>query len=481
MATLVSRARDALNALMGVSTYALPPQTGTDITDPSVQDTLRMLGGQLQPLPVTKPRWYLSDIEIALSMADKGNLTIAAQLARSMRRDGVIGGLTKTRTAGLVALPKRFRGDPEAVDALQASNGTRSVFDEMFPPAELGRLAADGLHLGVGVGQLVPVKGRDFPILVRLEPEHLYYQWNEDRWYYRSVASNLAVTPGENGWILHVSGGRTAPWQDGLWPALGRAFVIKEHALLNRQNFSNKLANPARVAQAPNGATEEQEQGLLQALIRWGVNTVIQLPVGWEAKILESTGGGWQVFGKDIETADNESMITLAGQVVTVTGGSGFANADIHKTIRADLIRETADALAHTLNTQGIPQWMISQGKIDVLLSDPPRVSWDTDPPKDRLTEAQAYKAAAKAITALNEALEPKAEPAPMPPPGFGGPDEGDTMPAPPPPEEPKQSGLSLDIEEMCRKFGIPVTESDDSEPDSDSETATAPPETKPK
>lgn len=472
-APLAQRARDALVALLGVSAYEAPKSPALTLDSEQVQKQLELLGGQMQPLPTTRPRWYLSDLETALLQADRGLMTMPAQLARAMRRDGMIGGLTKTRTAGLVALPKRFRGDPKAVADLQATNGTRSVFDEMCPPAELGRLAADGLHLGVGVGQLVPVKGRDFPVLVRLEPEYLYYQWAEDRWYYRATVGNLPITPGDGTWVLHVPGGRTAPWQDGLWPALGRAFVIKEHALLNRQNFSNKLANPARVAQAPQGTTEEQESSLLQALIRWGINTVISLPPGYEAKILESTGGGWQVFGKDIEAADLETMIVLAGQVVTVTGGSGFANADIHKTIRADLIKETADALAHTVNTQIIPPFELVRYGIDMVLNATVCVTWDTDPPKDRETEAKALTGAATAITSLRDALTP-----PAPPPKMG--PDGVELPA----EEPQEAtGLELDVEEMCRHFGVPLmAPSDDAPPpdEEDAETATAPPETKP-
>lgn len=415
--------RDALAALLSVSAYSRPPVARIDLGDSEVERIRELRGGQLQPIASTKSRWFLADLETAGHMADAGDMTLVGQIWRSMRRDGFISGLSETRTAGLVALPKQWRGNARLIDLLRAENaGTRPMFDEMFPPSEVALLAADGLGPGIGVAELIPVKGRDFPVMCRLDPEFLRYRWDESRFYYQSVAGALPITPGDGRWILHCPGGRIAPWQQGMWPALGRSFIQKEHALLARGNYSGKLANPARIASAPNGATEEQRVGFLAKLMAWGINNVIELPQGWVASLLESNGRGWEVFGEEIATSNLEIMIALAGQVVTVTGGTGFANADIHQTIRADLIKRTGDALAHTLNTQGIPPWAFAQGGADVL-ADLPRFAWDTAPPADRKVEADTMSATAKGIADLRRALA--------------------------------DAGIKLDVNEIVSRFGI--------------------------
>lgn len=404
-----------------------PPRTlqGVyDLDDPTIERLRESFGGSLQPVIYTPTRWYLSDLESAQHEADNGYMRRIAQLWRAMHQDGLIQGLTMTRTAGLVALPKRFRGHPKAIEMLTPSNSTRSVFDEMFPPIELAKLAADGIGVGVGVAELVPVVGREHPVMVRLDPEFLVFRHNESRWYYQSTVGLLPITPGDGRWILHTPGGRLNPWNDGLWPSLGRAFITKEHAMLHRGNYSSKLANPARVAYAPQAATEAQRMGFLAKLIAWGINTVFELPPGWDAKILESNGRGWEVFGKEIETADLEIMISLAGQVVTVTGGTGFANADIHQAIRADLIKLTADSLAHTINTQGLPPWQFYTFGADSL-DEAVRVEWDITPPLERQSEAQAMLAAAQAIRELLGQLEAR--------------------------------GVKVDVAELLRRFGVPV------------------------
>jgi hypothetical protein len=409
---------------MGFSAYenATPVQ---GVSKESEEQIREALGGQIQLLPTTQTRWYLADLETAQLQADSGQMHKVGQLWRAMKRDGYIGGLVKTRTSGLVALQKRFRGDKALTDELTGQNDSRSVFDEMFPPAELAALAADGIGCGIGVAEMVAVPGRDHPVMVRLDPEFLWYRWNEGRWYFQSTAGLIPITPGDGRWILHVPGGRLQPWQSALWPCLGHAFIVKDHAKLHRANFSAKLANPARVAFTPQGASEDAKLSFFQRLMAWGLNSVFSLPSGWDVKLLESNGKGWEVFGTEIDTSNFEIMIALAGQVVTVTGGTGFANASIHQTIRADLIKETAESLAHTINTQGLPPWAFKRKGLDVL-PNCPRVEWDIAPPADRKADADAIAAVAAAITTMRPVLA--------------------------------AGGVTLDVDALISRFGIPTT-----------------------
>src|SRR5690242_11095825 len=170
-----------VQTLLGVSTFAKPPPTAITIDSEEVEKLRDQLaGGQLQALPTTQTRWYLADLETARHAADRGDLSRAAMLVAAMHADGVLAGLSRTLTSGLVRLPRRFYSDlTEFRDLLQKNNGTRSVFDEVFPPSELALLARDGHLLGVGVGEFLKVEGRDYPVFQRLEPEFLRYRWNE--------------------------------------------------------------------------------------------------------------------------------------------------------------------------------------------------------------------------------------------------------------------------------------------------------------
>jgi hypothetical protein len=418
-------------ALLGRSAYQAPPPTAAayaDLDSPEVLRMRRSMGGQLQLPTVPQTRWYLAQLEAAEFDADAGNLELAGKLMRSARMDGVFSGVLSTRTGGLVRLPKTFRGDPDVIDALELGHETaetRSVFDEMLPPSELAALAADGVTLGVGVAELVPVVGRDYPVMVRLEPHFLIYRWIENRWYFRSAAGLLPITPGDGRWILHTPGGRSAPWINGIWRAIARAYIRKEHANLHKDNWEAKLANPARVAVAPQGAAEAQAENWFKAVMAWGVNTVFGMRPGYDVKLVESNGRGYESWVKTIADQNNEMIIAVAGQTVTTDGGAGFANADIHKSIRADLIKATADDLAYTINTQAIPAFVASRFGEDAIDAKPCVVAWDVTPPKDKAAEANALVAAANAIKLLSEGLATQ--------------------------------GMTLDVAAMAANFGVPV------------------------
>lgn len=411
--------------LLGQFALANVPAGALSIDHPSVERLRQMRGGEIQPVLQSQLRWYLQQLEQAEYATDAGRLEHAARLMRASGSDGYLTGLLSTRTAGLVALPKRFRGDSAIVARLSKEDASsRSTFDQMAPPSELAVFAADGVKLGVAIGELREVPGRDHPIFIRLEPEFLDYDWSTSSWYYRSIAGRILVTPGDGRWVLHTPGGRLSPWQHGLWRALGKAYIRKAHAQLYKDAWESKLAHPARVASAPAGADDTQSEAWLRAVMGWGVNTTIVAPAGYTLSILESNGRGHESFDKTIAQQNEEYTLAIAGQTVTTDGGTGFANADIHKSIRADITQHDADALAYTVNTQILYPWIANVYGEDAV--DPGAcVEWDVTPPKDRNAEAQALISSAGAITSLVGALAPH--------------------------------GITVDVPSLCTRFGIPV------------------------
>lgn len=414
---------DKLRALLAVSAYE--EHFSASEPDDESQDQLRKaMGGNISPMPINQPRWYLRDLEDAMRISDGGDLQKVGELCRALRKDGMIQGLLSTRTEGLVQLPLRFYGNEEQIQQLKARNGTRSLFSEMFPPGELALLAGDGILAGVGVAELVPVQGRDFPIMIRRDPAYLRYRWNEGRWYFTASTGQLPITPGDGRWILHTPCGREAPWQQAAWKPLGRAFITKEHSMSMRMNYSAKLANPARIATSPQASSADQKVSWFEQVLNWGMNTVFHVTPGYKVELLELRGQGYKVFAEDIELADHETMICLAGQEVTTTGGAGFSNMDLFRSIKADLIKATGDALAYTINTQGIPAWVVNTRGIDAL-DGRAIIEWDTNQPKDQSEEAAALSAIANAIAALRR--------------------------------EARKDGRELDANELYNRFSVPL------------------------
>jgi len=334
-----------------------------------------------------------------------------------LSRDGTIHGVMSTRTLGLIQLPIRFRGDPEMLDAIAED------FRVVFPATELALIDADAIKLGIGVGEFVQIPPAA-PVLRRVDPEWLWYRWAEDRWYYQSLHGMIPINPGDGRWVMHFGGGVVQPWTNGVWAALARAYISKEHAYFYRENYNSKLANAARVAEAPQGASETEHESWFSKVAAWGVNTVFATKPGYKVSLLESNGVGYETYSQTIQTCNLEIVMTISGQSVTAEGGPGFTNASIFDAIRTDLIQGDADALAATLNGQGLPTWADwrfggNAGKVTA--------AWDVTPPKDQSTQAAAMIQAATAIKAMDEVLA--------------------------------KSGREVDVDEMCKRFGVPMRE----------------------
>lgn len=440
MPTVKDSIKDLVAALLGISTFAPPtPTYGPELGDDWTRSARQALGGELEPIPQVRLRWYPPDIERAQRQVSNGDMTMVGQLCESMKIDGVVRGMLDARTS-VCNFPKRYYGDREIIDVLQSRNASdRSVYDEMIPATEARLMCGDGITAGVSVGTLVPVQGRDFPVLVRRYPQNLYFMWTKNRWFYRSIVGFMPITPGVpdedgNTWILHIPGGRLAPWNSGVWNTLGRSYINKTQTLFARQSYEMKHSHPARVAQSPLGASEDDKRSLLNGIIRWAMNSAFAIPAGWEVKLIESNGRGIEIYENSIKTYNEEIATALCGSAVMLQGTTGFTNLDVFRVVALDIIKTTADGWDHTVNTQILPGFIGRRWGVDAL-ANATRIETDVSAPKDRSTEASTLVTVANAIKGLVEAIAAAQVAA------------GTTDP------------VSLNITEILARFGVPVSE----------------------
>jgi len=401
--SFVSRAAQ----LVGKSVYegfVSPPGFRADST--IVETVRKLFGGNLQTLASTRLEWVLEDVDIASQAADWGDLEPAAQLCRAMRRDAVISGLQTTKNGGILRLPRIWTGSERVIDELEKAESGIRTFDLLCPPSELKQLADDADFLNVAVGELVPVQGRAYSVLERKDPKDLFYLWPFNCWILRTAAGIVPITPNDGRWVLHLSGPRVTPWQFGKWHPAARVWVRKESNQALKDNWAFKLANAARVAMAPQASTEKGRQNWFQQVADWGINTVFSAIPGYEVKLIESNGRGWEGFDSSIKECNEAFMIQFAGQLVSVTGGTGFSSEDLYASVRYDLIEDTAVPLAHTISTQIIPwftEWMFPDEA-----EESPGFKYDVRRPTDLSAEASIYTALGSGVQQLEEAATKK-------------------------------------------------------------------------
>ncbi len=341
--------------------------------------------------------WTPADVDSAITAADGGTLQLAADLTAEIGRDATVRGVRSTRTLGMLGLPLAWSGaEPDDWATLART-------------PELNRLLEWGLTLGVGLAQILPNGA--------LEAWHPRWLWQDvatRQWRVTTQFGDEAIEPGDGRWIVYTPYGSLEPWVDGLWTALAIPWLIKKFAIHDRARASEVFGS-AMIVGTTEGASEPQRVKWLDELKGLSRSSRIILPEGYKLELLEAQGQTWGIYAQAEKWADGSIIITIAGQLTTTQGQSGFSRGDIHETIAHSLIKFGAETFAATLSEQYIePTWGSSASP-----------QWAIDPPSKNANAAEATKILGDAILSINKALN--------------------------------EDGLRLDAREVVERHGIPV------------------------
>ena len=134
--SFATRSTQVINALLAKSgSINTANTTSLSLDAPDMSRRRKAMGNHLSLRPELRTQWLLADFDSALKDATSGDLTKAVLLWKSICTDAVFRGVFDTFTAGVVALPKKFRGQERYVEALeQGHESVRSLFTEIMPP-----------------------------------------------------------------------------------------------------------------------------------------------------------------------------------------------------------------------------------------------------------------------------------------------------------------------------------------------------------
>lgn len=349
------------------------------------------------PVQPVEAQWYLSDIPRLMRELDTGLLRSASMLAEAFKIDGRTQGLLTTRADGLFSLPSGCTSGPQKTLTPLAAWFNKE-FGRVFPRAERVAFVLDRISLGIALAEITEAPDGKLQI-VRLPPEHLLITPGTSEVRYLGEL----VEPGNGRWILWRST-VIAPWRNGIWAALARAFIAKDHAYFLRESYSNTLANPARVAEAPPGSSDEDFEKWFEEVGGWGPNTVLATRDGYQVKIVESNGQGYQVFRATMQDCNEDATFAIAGQTVTAEGTTGFSNGEIFSKIRSDLIDGDGTGFCEVINDQFVPWWQQKEAMTREEMLEALEYRIDTEDPQRKASRLKLLKDGAEAAISLRNA-----------------------------------------------------------------------------
>jgi len=146
--------------------------------------------------------------------------------------------------------------------------------------------------------------------------------------------------------------------------------------------FCEKYGTPTAVLKHPLAATDTEKRGYRRIIGSIQQETGLVVPEGVELSLLEAERhGGGSSYRELIEFCNREMSKALLGQTLTTeTEGRGsYALGRVHQAVRADIVRQDAQALMALVNTQ-LVRWIVDLNFPAALRLYP---RWQLTPPRD--------------------------------------------------------------------------------------------------
>lgn len=365
-----------------------------------------------EPTIRTYRTWTPSLIQAAESLADAGNLSLAAELCDVILSDEAVKGAMLQRIGALLESDLEF----EPGRGVRARRAVRSLEAEedygvLLPEAEHFELVSWGIMLGLGVATLPwsedPETGRVVAAIKLWHPRSCSFDWQE-RVYKTQVQNGdrVVITPGDSRWVLYTPYGLHRAWSKGLWRGLARWWLLKQLAIYDwGQSTALNASRVVTTAVDADGslAVPDVRNELAKQLANMvGMGTAV-LPPGADMKLLEVKADSHKAFLDQIEAANAAMATAILSQDMTTTGaGSTYASAKVGENVTLRTLGSDAKIDSKLVYEQILKPWA------EFNFGDPlsaPYPCRKTEQEEDLATAGSNLSALGSGLSSLNAAL----------------------------------------------------------------------------
>lgn len=156
------------------------------------------------------------------------------------------------------------------------------------------------------------------------------------------------------GWVRHVHKAKSGSIaRGGLHRILAWPYLFKNYSIRDLAEFLEVYGIPMRVGTYPSGASDEEKNTLLRAVIGIGHSAAGIMPEGMQLDFKETAKGQSDPFQFMINWCESVQSKAILGGTLTSTAqntGLGSNLGDIHNEVRHDLLVSDVRQIAGTLN-----------------------------------------------------------------------------------------------------------------------------------
>ncbi|WP_314140420.1 DUF935 domain-containing protein [Buttiauxella noackiae] len=321
-----------------------------------------------------------------LQAAEHGDLSAQADLFEDMvERDGHIFSEMSKRKNALLTLDWSIEPPPNATDEEKKLAELVAGWLANIPDLEDITLnAAEAIGHGFSAQEIEKWELADgvwLPVKIKLRP-HRWFCTTPDKG--DELRLNDGTMDGAElwpfGWLVHTHNAKSGYIaQSGLYRVLVWPYLFKNFSVRDLAEFLEIYGLPARIGTYVSGATEDEQDKLLSALVSLGHNASGIIPEGAKIEFKEAANGQSDPFMAMIDWAERtESKVILGGTLTSQADGKSSTNAlgNVHNEVRHDLL--TADARQLEGFYRGFIRMLLGINGYDVSPHRQPRLVFDT-------------------------------------------------------------------------------------------------------
>ncbi|CQR43711.1 conserved hypothetical protein [Thiomonas sp. CB3] len=154
------------------------------------------------------------------------------------------------------------------------------------------------------------------------------------------------------GWLFHRHAANSGYLgRSGLVRVLAWPYLFRHYAARDWAEFLEIHGLPMRLGRYPIGATEQERNTLMQAVVGIGHAAAGILPEGMAIEFQEATTGAADPYKAMVDWAEGATSKALLGGTLTTTvnGKGSYAAATVHNEVRQDLLESDLRQIAATL------------------------------------------------------------------------------------------------------------------------------------
>ncbi|MGL5799271.1 MAG: DUF935 domain-containing protein [Plesiomonas sp.] len=321
-----------------------------------------------------------------LEAAERGDLSAQADLFEDMiERDGHIFSEMAKRKNALLTLDWSIEPPENATTEEKKLADLVSAWMKDIPEFEDITLnAAEAIGHGFAAQEIEKWEREDnvwLPTKIKLRPHRWFCTTPDMDDQIRLCDGSMNGTElWPFGWLVHTHNAKSGYIaQSGLYRVLVWPYLFKNYSTRDLAEFLEIYGLPARIGTYAAGASPDEQDKLMQALVSLGHNAAGIMPQGTDIKFESAASGQADPFMAMIDWAERtESKVILGATLTSQADGKSSTNAlgNVHNDVRHDIL--IADARQLEGFYRGMIRMLLSINGYSVSTRRQPRLVFDT-------------------------------------------------------------------------------------------------------